>query len=489
MKMLSELLKGSNIKIDQDVEVAYLSEDNRDIKENTMYFALKGANFDGHNAIKQVVSDGASVIVYTDDIDTDDQAIYIKVDDINQVMAIVGHNYHDHPSKKMKMIGVTGTNGKTTVAWLSHWLLKQLDSSAYIGTIGVEYNDRLHTNHFTTPKAIELSGLLDTLQEEGINYVNMEVSSHALEQKRSGQIDFDYAIMTNFSPDHENFHGGIDNYRRAKQILFDDLKEEAYALLNIDDETYQQYKGATKAKVISYGIDKECDVRASNINLSTSGTTFDLKLFDKNYFVKTNLVAKFNVYNLMPVITILSLEGYDMDVILPMLENFEFPQGRMEAIDLGQDYDLIVDYAHTPDGFVKVLEYAKAIAKGRIVTVFGSAGGDRDHSKRPVLGQIASESSDLIILTQEDSRYEKTIDICNAIKAGIKNDVETMIIEKRKDAVAYAIEHAQKDDMILILGKANDKYNVIENDVDEDYEGDIDLSIRLVKEQLEKEGK
>lgn len=483
MKKLKELYD-----IDSEVEIAYLSENSQEIKPNTLFFALKGATFDGHSVVDQVISDGAVAIVHTDELNNYQEGIvYLKVDDINLAMAQIASKFFNQPSTKFKLTGVTGTNGKTTIAWLLHTILNQLSSSAYIGTIGIEYANKVLTNHFTTPKSIELNAILNDMVEADIDYVNLEVSSHALEQKRSYGLDFDYAIMTNFSSDHENFHGGKENYKKAKQILFDNLKPEAYALLNIDDETYEQYKEATKAQVISYGTSQQADVRAHNIVIKNDSTEFDLILLDEIHHIKTNLVAMFNVYNLLPVLTILHLEGFDMSEISYLLTKLTFPQGRMESIIAGQDYDVIVDYAHTPDGFEKVFEYAKSIKKGRIISVFGSAGGDRNKEKRPVLGSIAAKYSDVIVLTQEDARDESVIDICNDIKQGINESVETITIEKRKDAVEYVINNAKKDDLILILAKANDKYNVVANNQDEPYEGDIDLSLRLIKERLGKE--
>ncbi|WP_423364181.1 UDP-N-acetylmuramoyl-L-alanyl-D-glutamate--2,6-diaminopimelate ligase [Mycoplasma sp. P36-A1] len=474
--------------IDSDINVEYLSEDNRDIKPNSLYFALEGANFDGHSAIDQVINDGAKVIVHTKNLTNyQDDIVYLKVEDINKTMAEIANAFYNNASDKMVVTGITGTNGKTTIAWLLHDILTKLSSSGYIGTIGIEYNNKVLKNHFTTPKPIELNSVLSKMKQDNVKYVNLEVSSHALEQKRSHSIDIDYAVMSNFTNDHENFHGGMENYKKAKQILFKGLKKEAYAILNKDDITYDEYSKCTKAKVISYGIRNNADVMASNIVLNKKNTTFDLKLFDKNYKIQSNLVAEFNVYNLLPVITICYLEGFDIEKIMPLFNEFSYPQGRMENLDYGQDYTVIVDYAHTPDGFEKVFTYAKEIANADIISVFGSAGGDRDKSKRPVLGNIASKYSSQIILTQEDPRTEKVEDINSEIASGFIYNTNYIQFSKRKDALIHAINNAKKDDLILILAKANDKYNVVGINEDEPYEGDIDLSKRLINERLGKE--
>jgi UDP-N-acetylmuramoyl-L-alanyl-D-glutamate--2,6-diaminopimelate ligase len=485
MKLLKDL-----INVNSDIKVAYLSEDSNDIKDNTMFFALKGANFDGHKAIDDVIAKGANVIVFTDDIKNfQDGVYYYKVTDIEETKASIATKFFDQPSHKMKVVGVTGTNGKTTITWLLHKILEKIKKSAYIGTIGIVYNNELYTNnHFTTPKAIQLNALLADLVSHGIDYVNLEVSSHSLASKRSHLIDVDYGVMTNLSSDHENYHGSMENYKKAKQILFEDLRSDAYAILNHDDDTFAEYASASKAKVISYGIENKSDVQAYNIVLNKNSSEFDLKIFNDEYHIKTNLIAKFNIYNLMPVLTILYLEGINLNSILVLLEKLELPSGRMEMIKLGQDFEVIVDYAHTTDGYIKVLDYAKEICKGRIIALLGSVGGDRNHEKRPVIGELMSQQVDLLILTKDNPRDESVFKINSEIKAGITNDVQVVEYEDRAEAVSYAIKNAKKDDVILLLGKGHEKNDVVDG-IDVDYEGDLDLAIRLIEERLVDENK
>lgn len=475
--------KKLNLLIDteSDIIIEYLSEDNRDIKPNTLFFCLKGTSFDAHNVVDEVILKGATVIVHTDKLEHYQEGIvYHLVKDIDLEMAYIASRFYNDVSKDIDLIGVTGTNGKTTVSWLLYDVLNRINSCGYVGTISVSYNNNDYKNLFTTPKPIELNKHLRNMANLNIKNCAIEVSSHALDLKRSNYLDFKYAIMTNLTYEHINYHGSMELYQEAKALLFRGLNADSYAILNKDDITYSDYKAITKAKVISYGVDHKAMYMAQDIQLFEDHTTFTLVVNKTEYPVKTNLVALFNVYNLLAVITCLHLQGHDLELIIKHVEHLNLPQGRMEAINEGQNFNVLVDYAHTPDGFTKVFEYAKELSKGRIISVFGSAGGDRDREKRPVLGEIADQYSDLIILTQEDNREENVIDICNHIKQGIKN-TEVIIIDDRLTAVEHALKIAQKDDYILILAKANDKYNVVK-DGTAPYEGDIDISKRVLKE-------
>lgn len=480
MKKISDLVPINNEGI-----VEYLSEDSRDVRKNTLFFCLKGANFDGHKVVAEVIEKGANVIVHTDDLtDKKEDIVYYKVSDIEKEMARISAIFFDNPSHKMDLIGVTGTNGKTTVAWLLTDVLNHLTSCGYIGTIDIEYNDKVFKNLFTTPKPIELNYHLNEMVNDEVKNCALEISSHALTMKRTEYIKVKYAIMTNLTFEHINFHGSMEEYSKAKRLLFEQLSKDEYAILNIDDITYEAYLKHTNANVISYGINNKADIMAKNIEIYNDKTIFILVILDKEYVVKTNLVALFNVYNLLAVLAVLYLQGYSMDKVIPLLTDLRYPKGRMETINEGQDFDVIIDYAHTPDGFEKVFEYAKEMAKGDIIAVFGSAGGDRDKEKRPVLGEIANRYCDQIILTEEDIRDETTYDIAMEIKKGITID-NCLIIDKREDAIEYVIEHAKKDDMILILAKADDRYNIV-NNVAVPFEGDINLTRRLLQERKNK---
>ena len=480
-KKLNELLA-----VTSEIRVDYLSEDSHDIKENTLFFCLQGAYFDGHNAIEEVIAKGAKVIVHTDEVVVKKADVYYyQSTDIAKDMALISTRFYDNPSHKMNLIGITGTNGKTTIAWLLADILNRITTCGYIGTIDIEYNQQVFKNLYTTPKAIELNYHLHQMISQNINNCALEVSSHALALKRTDFLKFKYAVMTNLTFEHVNYHGSMQAYAQAKRSLFEQLTEDAYALLNIDDLTYNDYAQATKAKVLSYGINNSADIMARNIKIEKKQTTFELVIDHKTYQITTNLIALFNVYNLLPVLAILYLEGYDFQKILPILQNVTLPKGRMEIIDEGQDFDVIIDYAHTPDGFEQVFSYAKEMAKGAIISVFGSGGGDRDKEKRSVLGEIADKYSDQIILTEEDVRNETTKSIALEIAQGIKNH-DYLIIDSRQEAITTVINKAKKDDMILILAKADDNYLIVGNEA-LPYEGDLKLTRRLLKERMKKQ--
>ncbi|MDL2212105.1 UDP-N-acetylmuramoyl-L-alanyl-D-glutamate--2,6-diaminopimelate ligase [Erysipelotrichaceae bacterium OttesenSCG-928-M19] len=482
MKKLNELLE-----LDSTQTVAYLSEDNRDIKENTLFFCLKGAHFDGHQVVADVIEKGAKVIVHTDDItNKHTDIIYYQSKDIASDMALISTRFYDDPSSKLNLIGITGTNGKTTIAWVLADILNRLTSCGYIGTIDIEYNNHIYKNLYTTPKPIELNYHLKEMVKEQVKYCALEISSHALTLKRTDFLKIKYAIMSNLTFEHVNFHGSMMEYGKAKRLLFENLSADNYAILNKDDSTYDDYATNTKAQIVSYGIENDADLMAKDILIKKDGTSFTLVYKNKEYNVVTNLIALFNVYNLLAVFAVLILEGYLIEDILKLVKNIKQPKGRMEVIAEGQDYDVIIDYAHTEDGFIKVFEYAQKMAKGDIIAVFGSAGGDRDKEKRPALGAIADKYSQKIILTEEDIRDETTQSIALDIAQGIKHN-DYLIIDKREDALAYVIEHAKKDDMILILAKADDRYNIVNNEAIP-YEGDIDLARRLIKERMNKDG-
>ncbi|MDR3214712.1 MAG: UDP-N-acetylmuramoyl-L-alanyl-D-glutamate--2,6-diaminopimelate ligase [Bacilli bacterium] len=469
------------IAINSDVEVSYLSEDSNDIKANTMFFCIKGVKFDAHQVVEEVIKKGAIVIVHTDELPVyHSNIIYYKVADMLATLALVSAKYYGNPSHHLNLIGITGTNGKTTVAWLLKELFNKLSTGGYIGTIDIEYNNQVFINYFTTPKAIELNYHLREMVNQNVKYCALEVSSHALSLKRSYGLLFKYAIMTNLTFEHINFHGSMEEYHDAKKILFENVNDDTWVILNKDDRTYEDYRKHSKGKVLSYGINNDADIMAKDIVLEKHQTSFTLKIFEHEYHITTNLVALFNVYNFLCVLSVLYLEGYDLDEIKYLFTSLEYPKGRMESIDEKQNFDVIVDYAHTPDGLEKVCQYAKAISKGEIIALFGSAGGDRDREKRPVIGQIASQYCDKIILTTDDPRTEKVSDINAMIKQGISID-NVIEIEDREEAIRYALKEAPPHSMVLILGKGDDRYNAAASGYLE-YEGDIGITRRLLKE-------
>ncbi|MEG0958413.1 MAG: UDP-N-acetylmuramoyl-L-alanyl-D-glutamate--2,6-diaminopimelate ligase [Erysipelotrichaceae bacterium] len=439
------------------IEISALTMDSREVSEGCMYFCLEGMTTDGHNYIDQAIEKGARCIVHSKDIKTMvDDVVYIKVNNVNNTMNRVASLFYDHPSKKMTVFGVTGTNGKSTTTNIIRDVCNNFYPCGYIGTIAIRYGDVDLQPEHTTPNAIFIHKTLSDMVNAGMKAVSLEVSSHGLEQGRVNSVDFDIAVFTNLTYEHLDYHGTIENYFKAKCKLFELIKKDGKAILNIDDPYYDRLRAATNAKVITYGISNQADYQANHIKLQTKGSTFTLIAQNKEFEIHTNLVATYNIYNLLAAISALCESGLKIEELIPYLDQIEQIDGRMERIDEGQPFEVIVDYAHTPDGFEKIYEYANSITSEnrRIITVFGCA-GKRDMKKRPVLGEISSKYCDLIVLTEEDPRDEEASTIASEIRNGIK-DTNNIFIENRYDAIRQAIESANVGDTVLILGKGDE---------------------------------
>ena len=451
---LSEIF--DNVK---DIEIDSLMSDSRKKKKNSIFFCVKGMMFDGHQFVNQAIANGAIVIVHSDDIvNKQNDVTYIKVKDVLSVYNKVADYFYDHPSHKLLMFGVTGTNGKSSIATMIHELLTDIEPCGYIGTIGTEYGNVRIEPTLTTPEIDLLQGTLKDMVDANMKACALEVSSIGIEQQRVEAVDFDVAIFTNLTHDHLDYHGTMENYFEAKKKLFDSLKSSAIAITNVDDDYGLKMVANTSAKIVTYGIDKEADYQASQIQIKKDGIIFTLSCYGQEYRLQTNLVAMFNLYNLLAVIAALHEKGVSIDSLLNKVNNIKQIKGRMERIDEKQPFNVIVDFAHTPDGIKQVCEFAiKITPKGkRIIVVFGSA-GKRDVKKRPIFGAIADEYCDMIILTEDDPRDESILDIANEIASGIEK-TNYIIIEDRFDAIRQAIEMVNVDDTILILGKGDEDF-------------------------------
>lgn len=451
---LNELF--DNVK---DIEIENLMADSRKKRKNSMFFCIKGIMFDGHNFVEQAIENGAIVIVHSDDIAYKHKDItYIKVKDVMKVYNQVADYFYGQPSKKLLMYGVTGTNGKTSITTMIKQLSCDRVPCGYIGTIGIEYGNVRLEPTLTTPEIDLLQNTLQEMCEAGIKACAMEVSSIGIEQHRVDAIDFDVAIFTNLTHDHLDYHGGMENYFHAKKILFDNLKPTAIAITNVDDKYGMEIVADTKAKIVTVGINNSADYQAISLQIKKDGIIFTLSCYGNEYRIQTNLVAMFNMYNLLEVIAALHETGMDMESIIAKVNHIEQIKGRMERIDEGQPFNVIVDFAHTPDGITQVCEYAAKITpkENRIIAVFGSA-GKRDIKKRPIFGEIADHYCDMIILTEDDPRDEEIIDIAQQIAEGIKK-TNYIIIENRFDAIRQAIEMVNVNDTILILGKGDEDF-------------------------------
>ncbi|MEE3488343.1 MAG: UDP-N-acetylmuramoyl-L-alanyl-D-glutamate--2,6-diaminopimelate ligase [Bulleidia sp.] len=463
-----------------DIEIKSLMADSRRKRPDSIFFCVKGMMFDGHRFVEQAIQNGAKVIVYSESIAcTHPEVTYIRVKDVNAVFNKVADAFYGYPSHKMTVYGVTGTNGKSSIACIIRDLLDPVSPTGYIGTIAIEYGNVKLPPLLTTPDIDDLHGILKDMLDAGIRNVAMEASSIGIDQGRVDAIDFDVGIFTNLTHDHLDYHGTMENYFQAKKKFFDHLKPGAIAITNADDPYGMRIVEDCPCRVLTYGIDHEADYQVVKYQLLADRTLFVLKCNGMEYELETNLVARFNIYNLLAVIAALNASGMSITQMLPNLRNIKQVEGRMERIDRGQPFNVLVDFAHTPDGIEKVCQFASAITpKGkRIIAITGSA-GKRDTVKRPIFGEILDQYADMIILTEDDPRNEKPLDIARQIASGIHRKPYT-IIEDRYDAIRQAVEIAQEGDTIIILGKGDEKF-IYREFGREPYEGDDAIAREVI---------
>jgi UDP-N-acetylmuramoyl-L-alanyl-D-glutamate--2,6-diaminopimelate ligase len=400
-------------------------------------------------------------------------AAQLIVGDSRHAMALFAHHFYGYPSQEMKVIGVTGTNGKTTVTWLLEKIFADRGArTGLMGTIRMKIGDSYHEMKNTTPDALELARSFRRMRDAGTDYCVMEVSSHALALGRVKGVDFRTAIFTNLTQDHLDFHGTMERYREAKGLFFSrlgntysaDPDRRKYAVLNADDDASDYFRSLTAAQVITYGIDRKADIRAENVRVTLQGTTFDLVSFAGSARFSLQLIGKFSVYNALAAIGAALCEGIPLEDIRRSLEEMSGVDGRFQAVQAGQPFLVLVDYAHTPDSLENVLATIREFAKGRIYCVFG-CGGDRDRGKRPIMGRIAARLSDYVILTSDNPRTEDPEKILLDIEQGVIEEgldpSRYASIPDRALAIQKAVEMAGPEDVVLIAGKGHETYQEI----------------------------
>lgn len=477
-KRLSELIENA-----PDIKIEHLFTDSRKGANNGIFFCIKGIMNDGHKFVDSAIEKGAVCIIHCDELkEYQDGVLYYKVEDVDAELNRIASLFYEDPSSKLQVFGVTGTNGKTTVTSLIQDILNPKVNTGYIGTINISYNNKTIAAQYTTPEVIDLQRVMSEMVNENVKALAIEVSSHALIQKRVMALKVDYPIFTNLTHEHLDYHGTMEHYFEAKAELFKDLSEEQCAIINVDDEYGKRLIDLEIPNFVTYGIDNDADYRAINAEYAFDQTSFTLVHQNKEYEVLSNLVAKFNLSNLLAAIAALHQSGLELEYIISRVSNLKQISGRVERINFADQFQVIVDYAHTPDGFESLFRYAKSIVGDkRIISVFGSA-GERDILKRKVLGEIANEYSDMIILTADDPRNESVADISKEIAEGI--DKNYIIIENRYDAIYQAIQLANKCDIILVLGKGNDQYMALESGK-EPYIGDVNIVNEILEEYEE----
>ncbi|WP_410514517.1 UDP-N-acetylmuramoyl-L-alanyl-D-glutamate--2,6-diaminopimelate ligase [Paenibacillus sp. BR2-3] len=468
---LSSCLATSRLYGDGDVEISDVQTDSRRVKPGDLFICLPGHTVDGHEYAPQAAAKGATAIVCERKLDID--LPQVIVDDSRFAMSVISNAFFGSPSSRMRMIGVTGTNGKTTTTYLIERIMQDQDiKTGLIGTIQMRYDGQSYPMSGTTPESLELQRSLQDMASKGVQCCVMEVSSHALEQGRVKGTDFRTAIFTNLSQDHLDYHHTMEEYRAVKGLFFSRLgnvispwkEERKYAVLNADDAASIYFAAQTAAEVVTYGIDSEANVRASQISITAKGTFFHVDTFKGEADISLRMVGKFNVYNALAAIAAALLEDIPLAEIKASLEAVAGVDGRVESVDEGQNFAVIVDYAHTPDGLENVLRTVREFAAGKVFTVFG-CGGDRDRTKRPLMGKIAARYSDFVLVTSDNPRTEDPLLILKDIEAGLTEDgispERYELIADRREAIRKAIEMASPGDVVLIAGKGHETYQII----------------------------
>ena len=475
---LSSLFEGA-----PDLEITDLMSDSRLTCPGGLFFCVKGLSFDGHKYIQEAKKHGAVAVVYSDELEEfDTDLVYIRVDNVLDVLNQVAEKFYGYPSRYMRVLGVTGTNGKSTIAMIERYLIERFIPCGYIGTIGIFYGDKAEEEHLTTPDVVELNQVLHRMKEEGMEAVTLEVSSQGLDRNRVNSIHFACATFTNLTQDHFDYHLNFENYFSAKMRLFTMIDKDTPAVINIDDPYGKRFLEGTTGRPVTYAIDHEADYTASKVRLYPDNTTFTLKHDGKEYAVKSNLAAKFDVYNLVAALaSIHEALGFELEDLIPYCETIPQVAGRVEQISEGQPFHVIVDYAHTPDGIQKFLEFCRTVTpKGnRLIAVFGSAGG-RDAAKRSEMGKIASQYCNVIIFTSEDPRFEDPEQIAKQLASGITNNCTTMTIVDRYEAIRQGIELASANDTVVILGKGDETYMSVRG-VSEEWMGDNNAAKEIIQ--------
>lgn len=448
--------------------ISSLEMDSREVKPGSLFICIKGYTVDGHDFAQKAVDQGAVAILAERNLDLDVPVIVVK--DTKRSMAVLADIFYGQPTHSMHLIGVTGTNGKTTTTHIIEKIFNEAKKqTGLIGTMYIKIGNEQKEVKNTTPESLTLQKTFAEMKEQDVSHAIMEVSSHALHLGRIHGCDFNVAVFTNLTQDHLDYHKTMEAYKYAKGLLFAQLGNKfdhndlKIAVLNEDEEASEEFKRMTSAKILTYGIDRPADIRAENIKMTSKGTMFQLVTPVGTRNVTIQMVGKFSVYNVLAAVSASLASSVDLDTIVTAIESMEGVRGRFELVDGGQDYTVIVDYAHTPDSLENVLKTVKQFAEGRIFCIVG-CGGDRDKTKRPLMAKIAVTYSDEPVFTSDNPRSEDPQVILQEMEEGVAGKQYTSIIS-REEAISYAVKKARKGDVILIAGKGHETYQIIGNKV------------------------
>ncbi|MGQ9617385.1 MAG: UDP-N-acetylmuramoyl-L-alanyl-D-glutamate--2,6-diaminopimelate ligase [Candidatus Aminicenantia bacterium] len=448
----------------EETDLVGVSNFSKEVKENYIFVALKGLKFDGHDFIDEAISFGAKAVVSERKPKLSKNINWIRVKDARDALWRISTLINDNPGCKIRMIGVTGTNGKTTTTHIIESIFKTAGfTTGLIGTIYTRWGEKVIPADMTTPEAPWIDRTLKEMLEDGINVCVMEVSSHSLSMRRVDGIDFKYAVFTNLTHDHLDFHRDMESYFEAKKRLFNLLnKKESYGIINIDDEWGKKLSKEVNSANLFYGLSKEAHIFPLNFNLSQDGIEAEIATPSGVLEISSPLLGKPNLYNILASIGVATAAGISKEYIKKALREFKGVKGRYELVENSLGFKLMIDYAHSDDSLKKLLETVSELKPRRIIVVFG-AGGDRDRKKRPKMGEVAGRLAHIPIITSDNPRTEDPISIIKEIELGMKKsgNKNYMIIPDRREAIFKAISIAEEDDFVVIAGKGHEEYQIV----------------------------
>lgn len=454
-----------------DPEISSIAYDSRRVLPGALFVCIRGGRFDGHDFIGRAVESGASALIVDSParVPAGTSIPVLSVADARDALPALAAEFYGHPSRQLKLVGITGTNGKTTTTYLVESMLRRAGRRAgVIGTLGASIDGSSVDLDRTTPESVDLQAILSKMVERGIEAAAMEVSSHAVYMRRTVGCEFDVGVFTNLTQDHLDFHKSLDEYFETKLRFFRDYPKASdkpfVAVVNADDPYGPRVIEAARGTALTYGVRGGSDVRASGIHATPRGVEFRASCSLGECDVRMRLGGLFNVYNSLAAVGVGVVLGLGLDDIREGLEAVPAVAGRFESVDCGQDFAVIVDYAHTPDGLENVLRAAREIADGRLIVVFG-CGGDRDRAKRPIMGRIASELADMCIVTSDNPRSEEPMAIIDEVLAGMdRASASAEVVADRREAIARALAAASAGDVVIIAGKGHETYQIFRDE-------------------------
>lgn len=464
LKDLFEGIEIISVEGSLDTEISGIAYDSRKAAGDSLFICISGFVQDGHKYASDALAKGAAALLVEKDVEAKGATV-IKVKNTREMMPLLAARFYGRPTEHLRLVGLTGTNGKTTITYFIKSVLDEAQKkTGLLGTISTKIGDKEFMSSRTTPESLDLQKLFCEMVRMEIDYAVMEVSSHSLELGRVDGCKFHIGVFTNLTQDHMDFHKTIENYRNAKKKLF--YKTTGANIINIDDEhgrIIAKEISSLETRLLTYGIDNKADIMAKDIHIDAKGVRFTMVTPDYEIQLENRIPGKFSVYNSLAAAAVAYVEGIDGEIIRRGLANAAVVPGRSEVVNIDKPYTVIVDYAHSPDGLENILNAVREYAKGRIITLFG-CGGDRDKEKRPMMGEIAGRLSDYCIVTSDNPRTEDPGEIIRQAEYGVKTTgCRYVCIENRKEAIRHALEIARENDIILLAGKGHETYQVLKD--------------------------